>query len=236
MLFGAVCLALGYGLASSNRQAQSGVVVQQEQVGKNDRGTGEQTHNQSIKQQGAASGTAAAAATGTGSGSTRVGGIKTVCEDTCPGHANNGVCDDGRPSLSSKEKVEQAAISLVLCDLGTDCGDCGPWVHTNTDEADSWRPIQEIRAKNVSRLHEGYTLFVAAPPRHCSCAWLAAACPSAGAALGWWARSCPPFNSLLGCVCSAVSCYVPPSHQAAQCTPPLPTRTLLHFPHLPANP
>ena len=53
-----------------------------------------------------------------------------VCDDgriipdlntlTPPIQARNGVCDDGRaPSL---EKA-----SVVFCDLGTDCEDCGPW-------------------------------------------------------------------------------------------------------------
>ena len=27
--------------------------------------------------------------------------------------------------------------------------DCGPWVHSNTDESASWRPIAQIREKQV---------------------------------------------------------------------------------------
>ena len=37
--------------------------------------------------------------------------------------ANNGVCDEGRKEVAS----EPNKFMQVLCDLGTDCADCGPW-------------------------------------------------------------------------------------------------------------
>ncbi|EFN60043.1 hypothetical protein CHLNCDRAFT_133271 [Chlorella variabilis] len=74
------------------------------------------------------------------------------CEDSCAGFTRNGVCNEGRATVQnawSRQRVEQdpanAALE-VLCDLGTDCGDCGPWLHTATDAALKWRPIKEIRA------------------------------------------------------------------------------------------
>lgn len=45
-----------------------------------------------------------------------------VCLNTCP-HANNGVCNDGRQLAGRESPVSRQ----VLCDLGTDCADCGPW-------------------------------------------------------------------------------------------------------------
>jgi hypothetical protein len=75
-------------------------------------------------------------------------GVKTVCEDSCPGRAGDGVCNEGRPHAKADAPPEKLAILEVHCDLGTDCSDCGPWVHSNTDASDAWRPIQEIRAKN----------------------------------------------------------------------------------------
>lgn len=53
--------------------------------------------------------------------------VKTVCEDSCPGQAKNGVCNDGRPT-PDKDQTDSMTIFEVLCDLGTDCSDCGPWV------------------------------------------------------------------------------------------------------------
>jgi FkbM family methyltransferase len=75
--------------------------------------------------------------------------VKSVCENTCTGFAKNGVCDEGRPNAKAtlETQPDSAAIFEVQCDLGTDCDDCGPWVHTNTDASDSWRPIAEIREK-----------------------------------------------------------------------------------------
>lgn len=86
-----------------------------------------------------------------GSSSTSAAGVKTVCEDSCAGHASNGVCDDGRPEVKLKAgTTDTNTIYEVHCDLGTDCSDCGAWVHNNTDASDSWRPIQEIRAKQFA--------------------------------------------------------------------------------------
>lgn len=75
--------------------------------------------------------------------------VKSVCENTCAGFTNNGICDEGRPNAQAtpESQPDSAAVFEVQCDLGTDCGDCGPWVHNNTDVSDSWRPISEIRQK-----------------------------------------------------------------------------------------
>ena len=37
--------------------------------------------------------------------------------------ARNGFCDDGRLRDGGGSRVQRP----VLCDLGTDCDDCGPW-------------------------------------------------------------------------------------------------------------
>jgi hypothetical protein len=37
--------------------------------------------------------------------------------------AKDGVCDDGRFLFN----MTRSLPSTVLCDLGTDCSDCGPW-------------------------------------------------------------------------------------------------------------
>mmetsp|Transcript_5374 Transcript_5374/g.11801 ORF Transcript_5374/g.11801 Transcript_5374/m.11801 type:complete len:538 (+) Transcript_5374:196-1809(+) len=44
------------------------------------------------------------------------------CQNTCP-HAGNKICDEGRFPYSAPLSAEVP----VKCDLGTDCGDCGPW-------------------------------------------------------------------------------------------------------------
>lgn len=45
-----------------------------------------------------------------------------ICANTCF-KANDGVCDDGR----FLHNMTRGLPSTVLCDLGTDCTDCGPW-------------------------------------------------------------------------------------------------------------
>jgi hypothetical protein len=57
-------------------------------------------------------------------------GVKTVCEDSCPGRAGDGVCNEGRPHAKADAPPEKLAILEVHCDLGTDCSDCGPWVRS----------------------------------------------------------------------------------------------------------
>ncbi|KAK9785855.1 hypothetical protein WJX73_004640 [Symbiochloris irregularis] len=44
-----------------------------------------------------------------------------VCDDSCPGHAKNNKCDDGRGAALPGGRAVRA-----WCDLGTDCSDCGP--------------------------------------------------------------------------------------------------------------
>lgn len=59
-----------------------------------------------------------------------LGAVKSVCENSCAGFANNGVCDEGRPNVqaTAESLPDSAAVFEVQCDLGTDCADCGPWV------------------------------------------------------------------------------------------------------------
>ena len=46
-----------------------------------------------------------------------------LCGNTCAS-ASNGVCEEGR--LADYSGVPMAGIQ-VLCDLGSDCADCGPY-------------------------------------------------------------------------------------------------------------
>ncbi|KAL4449442.1 hypothetical protein ABPG77_007086 [Micractinium sp. CCAP 211/92] len=141
-----ICLAAGYLLGNSSRWAEASTQGSE---------AGTAAELQQEPTAGAAgvdapassvisgSSTQDVAAAGEAGGGARV---KTVCEDTCPGHAKNGVCNDGRPT-PEKDQTDSMTIFEVLCDLGTDCSDCGPWVHNNTDASDSWQPIKEIRDK-----------------------------------------------------------------------------------------
>jgi hypothetical protein len=52
--------------------------------------------------------------------------VARVCDDSCA-HAGNGVCDDGRGGNVSRPVLDGLlAWNHVRCDLGRDCGDCGP--------------------------------------------------------------------------------------------------------------
>jgi hypothetical protein len=83
-------------------------------------GTAQQPQGEGSGNGGAASSVSASAAART----------KSVCDDSCAGQANNGVCDEGRPGLkdAAAAGADWQKVFTVLCDLGTDCGDCGPWV------------------------------------------------------------------------------------------------------------
>lgn len=48
--------------------------------------------------------------------------VGEICTNSCS-KANNGVCDDGR-------FLQGEPHTLPECELGTDCGDCGPWEPT----------------------------------------------------------------------------------------------------------
>ncbi|KAL4427805.1 hypothetical protein ABPG75_001894 [Micractinium tetrahymenae] len=146
-----ICLAAGYFLGNSSRWAEAstqvlgeGVAAELEpQRAQQELGTAAGAGDDDFSSGGGGSASSTTAAVGGAGGGARV---KTVCEDTCPGHAKNGVCNEGRPT-PDKDESDSLTIFEVLCDLGTDCSDCGPWVHNNTDASDSWRPIQEIRDK-----------------------------------------------------------------------------------------
>lgn len=71
-----------------------------------------------------------------------------LCSDSCAA-AKNGVCDEGRGTAWPPEPYEGLQ---VLCDLGTDCADCGPWRFNATGDASSFQadmPIKRLRSKNV---------------------------------------------------------------------------------------
>lgn len=55
--------------------------------------------------------------------------IMSMLHNLLYGQANDGVCDDGRVKKKKAGEVPLtgADFAFVLCDLGTDCTDCGPW-------------------------------------------------------------------------------------------------------------
>eukprot|EP00884_Botryococcus_braunii_P020609 jgi/Botrbrau1/7231/Bobra.0021s0016.1 len=64
----------------------------------------------------------------------------SVCSNTCP-HALNGVCNDGR-----------SGAGRVLCDMGTDCSDCGAWslqLPASRRAAPLWEPITYLRDRGI---------------------------------------------------------------------------------------
>uniref|UniRef100_A0A383VNT6 Methyltransferase FkbM domain-containing protein n=1 Tax=Tetradesmus obliquus TaxID=3088 RepID=A0A383VNT6_TETOB len=72
-----------------------------------------------------------------------------LCEDTCF-KAKDGVCDDGRFVAN----MTRGLASRVLCDLGTDCSDCGIW--KGKQHSAAWSepvgPIEYLRRANLSVL------------------------------------------------------------------------------------
>jgi hypothetical protein len=70
---------------------------------------------------------------------------KEVCGNTCP-TALNGLCEEGRHAVG-----QQAAA--VRCDLGTDCGDCGPWRSVVAEGLRGDTPIKRLKDKGVSMCH-----------------------------------------------------------------------------------
>ncbi|GLC34958.1 hypothetical protein PLESTB_001183000 [Pleodorina starrii] len=99
--------------------------------------------------------------------------VRTHCSNSCF-KAFDGVCDEGRPVSGNTTLPAAAAVgggggggpdggrrrgrgllaaegnvnvSELLCDLGTDCSDCGPWVGTVPDGwAPSAGPVSWLRA------------------------------------------------------------------------------------------
>ncbi|GMH44297.1 hypothetical protein BSKO_12231 [Bryopsis sp. KO-2023] len=71
--------------------------------------------------------------------------VRQVCEDTCR-FAGNGICEDGSDAAESEIKV--------LCDLGTDCSDCGPWA----TEAPKGEPLPKTNIKALTE--QEHDLFV----------------------------------------------------------------------------
>ncbi|GAX82272.1 hypothetical protein CEUSTIGMA_g9701.t1 [Chlamydomonas eustigma] len=56
--------------------------------------------------------------------------LQPVCKNTCL-KAHDGVCDEGRAAAFAPVSIPSSTDSVkaveVLCDLGTDCADCGAW-------------------------------------------------------------------------------------------------------------
>ena len=80
--------------------------------------------------QGAGAGGGGSASTAASASAAASASSKSACDDSCAGQANNGVCDEGRPEPkdAAATRADWQKVFTVLCDLGTDCGDCGPWV------------------------------------------------------------------------------------------------------------
>ncbi len=72
----------------------------------------------------------------------------TLCSDECV-HAKDNVCQEGRPKKGTQ--VVSGSGYDVLCDLGTDCSDCGAWEFEGPEVAAQWRPVAEVKKKNVRR-------------------------------------------------------------------------------------
>ncbi|GMH44326.1 hypothetical protein BSKO_12260 [Bryopsis sp. KO-2023] len=79
--------------------------------------------------------------------------VRQVCADTCES-ARNGVCEDG--SEANEREIK------VLCDLGTDCSDCGPWT-TEAPEGESL-PKRNIEALNKQKIELFVRETVTQPP------------------------------------------------------------------------
>eukprot|EP00884_Botryococcus_braunii_P020612 jgi/Botrbrau1/7234/Bobra.0021s0018.1 len=65
---------------------------------------------------------------------------RRVCSNTCP-FARDGVCNDGR-----------SGSGRVLCDVGTDCADCGAWslkVPASLRTTPLGKPIEHLRERGV---------------------------------------------------------------------------------------
>eukprot|EP00878_Enallax_costatus_P016087 GHUV01016868.1.p1 GENE.GHUV01016868.1~~GHUV01016868.1.p1 ORF type:complete len:556 (+),score=129.98 GHUV01016868.1:295-1962(+) len=93
----------------------------------------------------AAKGTAASGPNATNSSSTVLAERELIlCTDACH-KAKDGVCDDGRTNLS------QALPTVVLCDLGSDCSDCGPWkgVRNSSSWSEPVGPVEYLRRNNI---------------------------------------------------------------------------------------
>ncbi|KFM24864.1 A disintegrin and metalloproteinase with thrombospondin motifs 12 [Auxenochlorella protothecoides] len=71
--------------------------------------------------------------------------LTAVCTNTCP-KARDGVCQDGRQVL----KASRQQPFPVLCDLGTDCEDCGPWITSASEEQLAWTPVADILDANMT--------------------------------------------------------------------------------------
>lgn len=77
--------------------------------------------------------------------------VRTVCENSCP-TARDGVCQDGRPPPGSNATSFYETLHPVICDLGTDCADCGPWVTNASPEALAWTPVELLRSVETKLL------------------------------------------------------------------------------------
>ncbi|KAL6746244.1 hypothetical protein V8C86DRAFT_3149980 [Haematococcus lacustris] len=89
-------------------------------------------------------------------------GASAVCLNTCI-KARNGECNDGRPKLGA---TDIGVPYEVLCDLGTDCDDCGAWVpsgHVPWTDSSTPGPVSRLVAKGVKVLLKK---TVTAPPFH----------------------------------------------------------------------
>ncbi|EFJ49709.1 hypothetical protein VOLCADRAFT_89700 [Volvox carteri f. nagariensis] len=108
--------------------------------------------------------------------------VRSQCSNTCF-KALDGICDEGRPpsnaTLPSGTDAQlrgvegNSQVSELFCDLGTDCGDCGPWVGTVPGGWDSYAgPVSWLRGVHNASVYVRRTTtplpFLAAIVHHTS--------------------------------------------------------------------
>lgn len=72
-----------------------------------------------------------------------------VCTDTCT-HARDGVCQEGRAGRGPAATGDGTGPFEVLCALGTDCSDCGPWRYVGPAYGLEWDPVRDLRERGVT--------------------------------------------------------------------------------------
>ncbi|KAG1678984.1 hypothetical protein FOA52_013047 [Chlamydomonas sp. UWO 241] len=89
--------------------------------------------------------------------------VSTLCSDTCA-KAKDGVCDDGR--VTKKFPGDAGAKGTpVLCDMGTDCSDCGTWFGYKLPPMDGFdSPVAYLKGQDVD-VRTSPTLCAAATHR-----------------------------------------------------------------------
>ena len=69
-----------------------------------------------------------------------------ICSDTCP-YSRDGVCQEGRADVNGTDSG--TGPYQVMCDLGTDCSDCGAWRYVGPRKFLKWSPVKDLMKKKV---------------------------------------------------------------------------------------